>query len=122
VPDHVEHPDRFDDQLRGEVIAGADGPVRYALDGEIDTYVADALEDRLRQVAAEHGEIIDLELAEVAYCDSSGLRLFIKLSNELAARGGRLRFVRPSPAVMRLVELTNTASILGLPSGVPEEP
>ena len=122
MPDHVEHPDRFDGQLSGDVVAGAAGPVVYALAGEIDMYVADALERRLREVAAEHGEIIEVDLAEVAYCDSSGLRVFIKLSNELAARGGRLRFVRPSPAVMRLVELTNTASILGLPSGVPEEP
>ena len=97
MPDHVEDPDRFDGQLRGEVIAGAGGPVRYALDGEI----------------------IELDLAEVTYCDSSGLRVFIKLSNELAARGGRLRLVRPSPAVLRLVDLTNTASILGLPPGVP---
>ena len=122
MPDHVEHPDRFDGQLSGDVVAGAAGPVVYALAGEIDTYVADALERRLREVAAEHGEIIEVNLAEVAYCDSSGLRVFIKLSNELAARGGRLRFVRPSRAVMRLVELTNTASILGFPSGVPEEP
>jgi anti-anti-sigma factor len=118
----VENPDRFDGQLRGAVIDDAGGPVVYALAGEIDTYVADALEGRLRQVAAERGEVIEVDLAEVAYCDSSGLRVFIKLSNELAARGGRLRFVRPSPAVMRLVELTNTASILGFPSGVPEEP
>ena len=122
MPDHVEHPDRFDGQLSGDVVAGAAGPVVYALAGEIDTYVADALERRLREVAAEHGEIIEVDLAEVTYCDSSGLRVFIKLSNELAARGGRLRFVRPSRAVMRLVELTNTASILGFPSGVPEEP
>ena len=122
MPDHVEDPDRFDGQLRGEVIAGAGGPVRYALDGEIDAYVADALEDRLRQVAAEHGEIIELDLAEVTYCDSSGLRVFIKLSNELAARGGRLRFVRPSPAVLRLVDLTNTGSILGLAPEVHGEP
>jgi anti-sigma B factor antagonist len=122
VPDHVENPDRFEGQLRGAVSDGAGGPVVYALTGEIDTYVADALEDRLRQIAAEHGEIIELDLAEVAYCDSSGLRVFIKLSNELAARGGRLRFVRPSPAVLRLLDLTNTASILGLAPGVHEEP
>jgi anti-anti-sigma factor len=118
----VEAPDRFDGQLRGAVVDGADGPVVYALAGEIDAYVADALEDRLRQVAAEHGEIIELDLAEIAYCDSSGLRVFIKLSNELAARGGRLRLVRPSPAVLRLVDLTNTGAILGLAPEVPGEP
>ena len=122
MPDHVEDPDRFDGQLRGAVVDGAGGPVVYALTGEIDAYVADALEDRLRRVAAEHGEVIDLDLAEVAYCDSSGLRVFIKLSNELAARGGRLRFVRPSPAVLRLVDLTNTGSILGLAPEVHGEP
>ena len=122
MPDHVEHPDRFEGQLRGVVAAGAAPPVVYALAGEIDMYVADALELRLRHLAAEHGEIIEVDLAEVTFCDSSGLRVFIKLSNELAARGGRLRLARPSQPFLRLVELTDTASILGFPPGVAEEP
>ena len=122
MPDHVENPDRFEGQLLGVVAADGARPVVYALAGEIDMYVADALERRLRDIAAEHGEIIEVDLAEVTFCDSSGLRVFIKLCNELAARGGRLRFARPSQPFLRLVELTNTASILGVPPGVPEEP
>jgi anti-anti-sigma factor len=117
-----EPPDRFDDRLPGDLGGGDDGPVVYALTGEIDMYVADRLEQRLRQVAAARGEIIDLDLAEVAYCDSSGLRVLIQLSNELAARGGRSRLVRPSAAVLRLVKLTNTASVLGLTAPKEDRP
>ena len=99
------------------MIPQADGRVVYALAGEIDTYVADALGRRLRELADEHAEVLELDLADVAYCDSSGLRILITLSNELGTRGGRLRLLRPSPAVLRLVRLTDTAAILGLRPG-----
>ena len=33
----------------------------YVLSGEIDLYVADALERRLREIAREHGEILDVD-------------------------------------------------------------
>jgi anti-sigma B factor antagonist len=112
----VEHADRFADQLQGEVINEPLAPVGYVLSGEIDLYVADALERRLREIAREHGEILDIDLADVEYCDSTGLRLFIKLTNEFAAHGGRLRLLRPSPSVVRLVRLTDTGSILDIPT------
>ena len=47
--------------------------------------------------------------------------LFIKLSNEFAAHGGWLRLLRPSPSVVRLVRLTDTGSILGIPTTAAEE-
>ena len=78
--------------------------------------MADALEQRLREIAREHGEILDVDLADVEYCDSTGLRLFIKLTNEFAAHGGRLRLLRPSASVLRLVRLTDTGAILGIPT------
>ena len=117
----MEHADRFEGQLRGEVTEDPHAPVGYTLAGEIDAYVAEALERRLREIARDHGEILDVDLADVAYCDSTGLRLFIKLSNEFAAHGGRLRLLRPSPSVVRLVRLTDTGAILGIPTTAADE-
>jgi anti-sigma B factor antagonist len=114
--------DRFEGQLRGEVMEDPGAPVGYMLAGEIDAYVADALERRLREIAREHGEILDVDLADVEYCDSTGLRMFIKLSNEFAAHGGRLRLLRPSASVVRLVRLTDTGSILGIAATAGEDP
>ena len=118
----MRNADRFNGQLRGEVmISDADsGRLAYALIGEIDIYVVDALEQRLQEIAREHADILDLDLADVTYCDSSGLSVFIRLSNDLGARGGRLGILRPSPAVLRLVHLTDTAAILGLESAADE--
>jgi anti-anti-sigma factor len=117
----MEHVDRFEGQLRGEVVVDPHAPVTYVLSGEIDAYVAEALERRLREIARERGEILDVDLADVEFCDSTGLRMFIKLCNEFAAGGGRLRFLRPSPSVVRLVRLTDTGSILGIPTTTGDE-
>ncbi len=91
--------DRFNGQLRGEVmISDAEGDrLVYALIGEIDIYVVNTLEQRLQEIAREHADILDLDLADVTYCDSSGLSVFIRLSNDLGARGGRLGILRPRP-------------------------
>jgi anti-anti-sigma factor len=52
---------------------------------------------------------LDLDLAEVAFMDSTGLRSLFHLHDIATAHGGRLRLLRPSPRVMRLLEMTNTA-------------
>src|SRR5262249_39633944 len=52
-----------------------------------------------------------LQLAETDYIDSSGLGALIRLRNVLGAAGGGLHVCCPSPAVLKVLEVTNLVTL-----------
>lgn len=70
--------------------------------GEIDAHTAPAIADVVRSTDGD----VDLDLAGVAFVDSSGLRVLIESHQLLEERGERLRILDPSPAVQRMFELS----------------
>ena len=70
--------------------------------GEIDAHSASALGDALRAASGD----VDLDLADVDFVDSSGLRVLIESHQLLEARGDTLTIVDPPPAVQRMFELS----------------
>lgn len=59
---------------------------------------------RTRLVAPLTG--IDIDCAALEFLDSSGLGALISLQKLALERGGRLRLLKPGPAVMQVLELT----------------
>lgn len=108
------------DQL-GEHLTGReappDGGAVYALAGDLDITATGALEDRLLALGAAHGHVVTLDMAEVEFIDSSGLRCLTKVFGELAAFGGELRLADPSPSVVRVLRLVGMEDMFGLPPG-----
>lgn len=84
----------------------ADGRMRVR--GEVDARSAAALATALRDANGS----IDLDLAEVGFVDSSGLRVLIEAHQLLDARGDALVIVDPSPAVQRMFELSSLRDYL----------
>ncbi len=66
--------------------------------GEIDIATAGTLEEAARA----HGGPVVLDLAEVRFVDSTGVRALI----DVLAEGGPAAMYRPSPAVRRMLALT----------------
>jgi anti-anti-sigma factor len=99
------------DDFRG-LLHGAlrhvDGRAVYALSGDIDVVTGEPLVARVREIADGAGQF-DLDMAEVGFVDSTGLRSLFHLHDVVTRRGGRLRLLSPSEPVMRLLELTDTA-------------
>jgi len=82
-------------------------------EGELDLVGGPLLEDALRE-AEFASEPIAIDLSEVTFVDSSGLRCLIAASQRAAARGGRVRLVAPTTVVTRLLEITATASMFDI--------
>lgn len=79
--------------------------VRLVLSGELDLAVAEMLGDRLRQLRDARCDV-RLDLAELDFIDSSGLRELIVALEESRADGWRLNIdPRVSDAVRRTVEI-----------------
>lgn len=75
-----------------------------SVSGEIDL----ATVDRVERVAADalaSAESVALDLREVTFIDSTGLRLLLEL-DDLAMAGGRALTLLPGATVTRLLELT----------------
>ena len=110
---HVATVDQLGDHLTGREVPSPDGAV-YALAGDIDIGVTGALEDRLLAFGATHGYVVVLDMADVEFLDSSGLRCLTKVFGELASFGGELRLLNPSPAVVRVLRLVGVEDMFGL--------
>lgn len=77
------------------------------MSGEIDYAGVPSLQ---RQIVAAHNRLrsndLMLDLAQVEFMDSSGLRMILELHKVLAERAGRLVLVAPSAAVRSILSLT----------------
>jgi anti-anti-sigma factor len=90
------------------------------LTGELDLAGAAALEQELTRLEGESPRAVVLDLREVEFMDSSGLRLIAVASQRAKERGRRLALVPGSEQVMRVFEITRMRERLDFVDG-PEE-
>jgi len=92
--------------------AVANGTVELALDGELDLAGARGLEESLAAAEREGPARLVVDLARLAFIDSSGLRVLLQ-ANARAKEHGRELLLRPgTPAVQRVFEVTGALAIL----------
>jgi anti-anti-sigma factor len=82
--------------------------VAVRLEGELDLAASAALRARVDSTA---GRPLLLDFEHVTFLDSSALRELLRARADLAARGDCLLIAGPSPAVLRLFELTHTLEL-----------
>ncbi len=83
-----------------------DGSVSFALSGELDLSTLEQLETALDGNLDGMPELVVVDLRELAFLDSSGLRALLALHAGQRAVGGRLVLVRGPRRVHRVLELT----------------
>ncbi len=88
-----------------DISEGRLGPVAV-ISGEVDLAVAEAVEERIRTTLADEPEVLVLDLRQVDFLDSSGLRVVLALDHDQRERGARLVVVRGGRRVARVMELT----------------
>jgi len=89
--------------------------------GEIDLAAAERLEQALQSVQDEPSEITILDLREVTFLDSTGLRTITSADARARKDGHELRIVRGSDQVQKLLHVTGMDKILPLVDD-PSEP
>ena len=94
-------PPRFD-----VAVSEDDGTVVLQLEGELDLVSEPTLTAELRQAA---GRPVRIELASLAFMDSTGLRTLLSAAREVQSLSLRGPL---QPPVQRLLELTQTLTIL----------
>jgi anti-anti-sigma factor len=86
---------------------------RVAAAGEIDIHTCTELEETLVRLVDAGVSRITLDLADVAFIDSSGLRALVVGHKALEERGGALIVANPSTMAARLLEVTGLKALFG---------
>jgi anti-anti-sigma factor len=82
----------------------------FVLVGELEMTSVQALTDAVDLVLEDDGDIV-LDLAQVSFMGSTGIRALIRISRGLGRRG-QLILSQPCPLVARLLDLTRLVDVL----------
>lgn len=87
------------------------GTARIRLLGELDMGSTDDLLSFVRTVPLDGGiPSLALDLEELSFVDSTGLRALLTIISESVARGHQVAVLRPRKSFLRIVELTGLAT------------
>ena len=94
-----------------------DGWIRITLHGEIDLANSAAVEDELRAAVSHRCSAVSVDLTDLIYIDSAGIRILYRLASRVQALRIVPEFIVPldSPT-RRLIELSGFESIATLRS------
>ena len=95
--------------------------VTLSLLGELDMSTVPQLSDRVREQLSNGPGDVTLDLGELSFMDSSGLRLLIELHDDSRRDGWKLRLIAPRHAAATLV-LRATGADRALPFEDPLTP
>jgi anti-sigma B factor antagonist len=94
--------------------------VIIAVTGELDMDTAPELQERVTALLADGGRRFVFDLAEMPFCDSTGLSIFVRVRNASDELGGDVRLVRPQRSVHRILEISGLIEVLPVFSSVDE--
>ncbi len=100
--------------LRG-TLRNVDRTAVYALDGEIDRTNAEALHDRLIDIAGVgEGDHLVLDMSAVTVIDGPAIGRLIQVSRALAAKGSRFELVNVPDEPLRMLRQMGLTDYFGL--------
>jgi anti-anti-sigma factor len=90
-------------------IVESDTPGRLRLVGELDLGSAETAEASIERRSREVLRL-ELDLSELSFIDSSGVRILLRAFKDLTDRGGMLVLDHPTEAVQRVFDLLGLAA------------
>ncbi|MBO6177411.1 MAG: STAS domain-containing protein [Treponema sp.] len=92
-----------------------DDTTEIIISGRLDTTTAPQLETKLKECTSGCTTLI-LNLAEVSYISSAGLRVVLLAHKVMSAAGGKMRIKKPSEFCMQVFAATGMDGVLTIAS------
>lgn len=99
-----------------------DGLVQVILRGELDLSTIDKVEEELRRIDDQVEKLLVLDLSELTFLDSTGLRLMVTADAQAQKAGRRLVIVKGPEAVHRVFTITKLDEKLEMVGDISELP
>jgi anti-anti-sigma factor len=100
-------------------IENGERAMRIALKGELDISSAGRVEEQLGNLQGKRPELLVLDLRELEFMDSTGLRLIVRADEAARASGTRFVIVRGPEQVQRVFEIVGLDSRLDMADAPP---
>ena len=92
-------------EQRGDVVV-------VSVAGELDMATAPRLQDQITDLLDRDLSRLVFNLAEVSFCDSTGLSVFVRTKNSCEEAGGEVRLAAPQRGVLRILEVSGLVDVL----------
>jgi anti-anti-sigma factor len=92
-------------------VAGATYTV-VVLAGEVDATNSDELYGVLESVVTQQPRLLVVDMSELSFMDSTGLRMLLRSTRALDQQGGVLALAAPQIAVARVLQLTRADQLI----------
>ena len=105
-----------DDHLTVAVALGTDR-ARVSCRGELDLATGPILRKRVDELLSANGEhrsLVLIDLTELTFCDSTGIRTLLELADQCGRVGATLRITNVPRNIGRVFEITGTAHTLNV--------
>ena len=89
-----------------------DDEMRIELRGRLDAAWSNSVNKTLQDVVHAGSHRIALDLSQVTYLSSAGIRVLVILTKNLKAIGGSFRLINPSPTVSEVLKLVGFQQLL----------
>lgn len=83
----------------------------------LDTMTAPQLDGEAKSIDFDEVETVTLNLKDLEYISSSGLRVILALYKNLKSKGGNLKIVNVSNTIMELFSMTGMSDYLDIEQG-----
>ena len=101
MPEHTPAP-----QDRLQVDIHGDDPVVFALAGDLDPHTSPYLQGLIDEQLGSEGSEVVLDVSEVSFVDSAGLRVIADTHRRLSDAGGNLVIRQPTAGLEKLLSVT----------------
>ena len=102
--------------------SGSQGPVVARLVGELDLVTVPLLEERLESLRREGARQLTLDLAELAFIDSTGLSALVGALKRYRADGGDIVLRSPTRATTKVLEISGLDKVFAIEAGPAQAP
>jgi len=82
------------------------------LTGEVDATNSEELYNILESVVLQRPRLLIVDLSDLSFMDSTGLRMLLRASRELDQQGGVLSLASPQASVARVLQLTRADQLI----------
>lgn len=90
----------------------ADGIERVQLAGRLDSAGVEAIDDRLSSLAAAPAARILIDLSQVPFLASIGIRILLTNARVLRRNGGKMALLNPQSLVEEVLKVTGIESLI----------
>lgn len=85
-----------------------------SLSGRLDTITSPQLEEEINSISLDKIEIFTLDVKELEYISSAGLRLVLKVHKKMTAQGGQLKLINVNDMIMDIFDMTGMSDFLDI--------